>query len=64
MNKNIIIVAGEPYSVFFEILFKSIKFKKLNKPFILICSEKLLISQMKRLNYNFKINSLNSTPLL
>ena len=48
--KPIIVVSGEPYSVFFEILFKSIKFKKLNKPFILICSEKLLISQMKILD--------------
>ena len=60
MNKNIIIVAGEPYSIFLEILFKSIKLKKLKKPFILICSKKLLISQMKKLNYNFKINSLNN----
>ena len=28
MNKNIIIIAGEPYSVFLELLFKSIKKKK------------------------------------
>ena len=27
-NKNIIIVAGEPYSVFFEIFFKTFKKKK------------------------------------
>jgi len=59
MNKNIIIVAGEPYSVFLELLFKSIKLKKIKKPFILICSKKLLSSQMKKLNYNFKINSIN-----
>ena len=59
MNKNIVIVAGEPYSVFLEILFKSIKLKKIKKPFILICSKKLLISQMKKLNYNIKINSIN-----
>ena len=60
MNKNIIIVAGEPYSVFLELLFKSIKLKKIKKTFILICSKKLLISQMKKLNYNFKINLINN----
>ena len=27
-NKNIIIMAGEPYSVFFEIFFKTLKKKK------------------------------------
>ena len=63
MNKNIIIIGGEPFSVFFELLFKSIKLKKIKKPFVLICSEKLLISQMKKLNYNFKINSINKTEI-
>ena len=61
MNKNIIIVAGEPYSVFLELLFKSIKTKKINKPFLLICSKNLLVNQMKRLNYNFKINNINKS---
>ena len=69
MNKNIIIVAGEPYSVFLELLFKSIRLKKIKRPFILICSKKLLISQMKKLKYNFKINiiskdSIKNTKLL
>ncbi len=63
MNKNIVIVAGEPYSVFLELLFKSIKLKKIKKPFLLICSKKLLISQMKNLNYNFKINTINKNNL-
>ena len=61
MNKNIIIVAGEPYSVFLELLFKSIKTKKINKPFLLICSKKLLINQMKKLNYKFKINEIKKS---
>ncbi len=30
-NRNIIIVAGEPYSVFFEIFFKVFKKKKNSK---------------------------------
>ena len=63
MNKNIIVVAGEPYSVFLELLFKSIKLKKIKKPFLLICSKKLLISQMKKLNYNFKVKPINAFEL-
>ena len=31
MSNNIVIVAGEPYSVFLEILFKSIKYKRIKK---------------------------------
>ncbi len=59
MNKNVAIIAGEPYSVFLELLFKSIKSRKVKKPFLLICSKKILITQMKRLNYNFKLNQIN-----
>ncbi len=57
MNKNpIIIVAGEPYSVFLEIFFKSFKKISIKKPIILIVSKKLLLSQMKILGFNYKIN--------
>ena len=59
MSKNIVIVAGEPYSVFLEILFKSIKYKRIKKPFVLICSKKLLFAQMKKLNFNFKIKEVD-----
>ncbi len=54
--KPILIVPGEPNSVFFEIFFKIIKTKKFKTPIILICSKKLLIMQMKKLKFNFKIN--------
>ena len=60
-NKNIIIVAGEPYSVFFEIFFKTFKKKKIQNiknPIILIASKKILLKQMLKLNYNFKVNEL------
>ena len=59
-NKNIIIVGGEPYSIFFEIFFKAFKKKFLNikKPIILIASKKILLKQMIKLNYNFKINEI------
>ena len=44
-NKPIVLIAGEPYSIFFEIFLKSlkkIKIKKLDNPIILIGSKKLL----------------------
>ena len=60
-NKNIIIIAGEPYSVFSEIFFKTFKKKKIQNmknPIILIGSKEILFKQMLRLNYNFKINEI------
>ena len=39
-NKSILIVAGEPNSIFFEIFFKSIKNKNYRNPLILICCKK------------------------
>ncbi len=55
--KPIIIVAGQPKSIFFEILFKSLK-KKNKSPLILIASSKILRFQMKRLNFKKKIRFL------
>ena len=49
-NKPIIIVAGEPKSIFFEIFFKAIRRKKYKSPIILICCKKILINQMKKNN--------------
>ena len=54
--KPIIIVDGEPNSVFLEIFFKSLKFKKYKSPLIIVCSKKLLQEQMKKLKFNYKIN--------
>ena len=65
-NKPIIVIGGEPYSVFFEIFFKTIKsknYKKYKKPVILIASKKLLIEQMKKLHFNFKINLINKNQI-
>ena len=42
--KPIIIVPGEPNSIFFEIFFKSIK-NSYKNPIILIASKKLLLNQ-------------------
>ena len=60
MNKKpIIIVAGEPNSIFLEIFFKSIKKNNYKSPLVIIVSKKLLIKQMKYLGYNFKLNQIN-----
>ena len=58
-NEPIIIVAGEPYSIFLEIFFKSVKRNIFKKPIILIVSHELFIRQMKALNYNLDFNIIN-----
>ena len=60
MNSNpILIVAGEPYSIFSEILFKSLKKNRFKKPLILITSFNLIKDQAKKLNYKCSINLIN-----
>ena len=61
--KPILIVAGEPNSIFFEIFFKSLKLKKYKSPLILVASYKLLLHQMKIFNFKKKIRLLNITNL-
>ncbi len=58
--KPIIIVAGQPNSIFLEIFFKSIKTKKFKSPLILICSKKLLLKNMKKFKFKKKIKILKS----
>ena len=53
--KPILLVAGDPYSVFLELFFKSIKRKKYKSPLILICCKKILIKQMKICKYKKEI---------
>ena len=57
--KPIIIVAGEPNSIFSEIFFKSLNYKKFNSPIILIGSKNLIELQMKRLNVQKRIRLIN-----
>ena len=62
--KPIIIVAGEPYSTFLEIFFKSYKSNVLKKfPIILIASKKNLIGQMKKLGYKYEIYLVNEKKI-
>ena len=56
----IIIVLGEPYSTFSEILGKYFsKINKFEKKIILIGNKKLLETQLRKLNYNLNFNEIN-----
>jgi 4-hydroxythreonine-4-phosphate dehydrogenase len=57
----IIIVGGEPNSVFLEIFFKSLKNNNYKSPLIIVVSKKLLQQQMKELGFTFKINDIDKT---
>jgi len=61
--KPIIIVAGEPNSIFFELFFKVIK-KKINSPIILIASKKLIIKQAKILKKKINFNITNEFEII
>ena len=55
----IVIVGGEPNSVFLEIFFKTLNVSKIKSPLILISSEEILKKQMKKFNCKKKIKLLN-----
>tara|TARA_B100000902_G_C27291623_1_gene907481 strand:+ start:1074 stop:2033 length:960 start_codon:yes stop_codon:yes gene_type:complete len=61
--KPIIIVAGEPNSIFFEIFFKVIK-KNIKSPIILIASKKLLLNQAKILKQKISFNLIHDLNLI
>ena len=62
-NNSILIIAGEPKSVFLEIFFKLIKNKKYKSPLILICDKKILIDQMKKNKFKRKLNIINHSQI-
>jgi len=59
-RKPIIIVPGQPKSIFFEIFFKSLNIKKIKSPLILVCSVNLFNLNAKKYKFNKKINLINS----
>ena len=61
--KPIIIVAGEPNSIFFELLFKVIK-KKIRSPIIIIASKKLIIKQAKILKKKIDFSVTNEFEIV
>ena len=65
-NSPLLIVLGEPNSIFSEILFKAYKKKiiqRFNRPIVIIGSENLLKLQMKFLKYSIKIRKINILDL-
>ncbi len=62
--KPILIVAGEPNSIFLEIYFKAIKVLKIKSPLILIASAKLVKLQMKKLNVKKKIKIIEEEEII
>ena len=63
--KPILLIAGEPNSIFFEIFFKSIKNRSLKSPLILICCKNILKKQMKKFKIKkdlkiIKFNKINN----
>ncbi len=58
-NKPIIILTGEPKSIFFEIFFKSLKSNKYNSPLILICDLNEFKKQTKKFNFKKKFKILS-----
>ena len=59
----ILIVSGEPNSVFLELFFKIINHNIIKSPIILISSKKLLNLQMRELGFKYKIKLLNVSKL-
>jgi len=57
--KPIVILPGQPNSIFFEIFFKSLQ-KKIKSPIILVCCLKLFIEQAKKYKFNNKYNLISS----
>ncbi len=66
IKKPLLIVAGEPYSVFSELFLKIYikKIKKINIPIILIVSKDLFQKQMKKLNYSYRIRNIKINDIL
>ena len=61
--KPILIVAGEPNSIFIEILIKSLVKKKFKSPIVLIVSIKVFLLQIKKLKINFPFKIIDENNL-
>ena len=57
--KYVIIVLGEPFSIFSELIGKYFKKRKIKKKIIIIGYYKLLYNQLKKLNYNLKLRKIS-----
>ena len=60
MNSNpILIVPGEPRSIFFEIFFKSINSQKIRSPIVIICDRRIFNKEIKRFKFKKKVEELS-----
>ena len=57
--KPILIVAGEPNSIFFEIFLKVIKNNNFRSPLILIASKKILEKHIRHFKYNIRFKEID-----
>ena len=62
-TKPIIIVSGEPNSIFYEIFFKCLKNNKFKSPLLLITSVKLFKIHMRKFKFKGNIKIVNSNNL-
>ena len=62
-NKPIIIVAGEPKSIFFEIFLKALKKNNFKSPLILICCKNLLLQQTRKKQFKRKLKIIEINQL-
>ena len=62
-SKYILIINGEPNSIFSEIFFKALKKKKFKNPIILISSKRIIEIQMRYLKFKKKIRVLDYRKL-
>ncbi len=63
IHKPIIVVGGEPNSIFFEIYLKALNYKRYKSPLILIASVKLFKLQMKKMKIKKKIRIIELDSL-
>ncbi len=61
--KPIIIITGDPKSIFYEIFFKSLKRIKLKSPILIVTSYKLFKSQMKKFKFKYDLNLVDIKDL-
>ena len=59
-NKPIIIVPGDVNTIFYEILFKSLRKKRFKSPIILVTSKKYLMKEMKKYAFQKKIELISN----
>ena len=62
--KPILVVAGEPNSIFIEILIKSLKKKKYKNPIILIISKKIFELQLQKLKMKYPVKILSKNNVM